>query len=302
MGVEACNPSAIDQAFTVKIGDIYSGKLEGHNNNPDPNSGLIFSIVTTPTKGVLNLTSTSEGTFTYKPNANATGADQFKFKVNDGLHDSLPATVTITLQQKPQDFYINLFGDSDSTLPEGLQKILTDNTELDQIVGGNAIITNSAVGNTPIGDRRGYGVTENWGVLQVTEGMENNPPAVASLLRFGINDVHQYLDLAVDTNDPTWKNKFISDYRQAIQIVVEAGSIPILYELHYENLAGYDNTIDWVNARVNEFATEFGGAVVKNKINCRTQPQYCESDRVHLNIAGHQYLSDLTMELFRQGN
>jgi len=52
-------------------------------------------LVTTAAKGTLTLNST--GGFTYTPQAGATGTDTFTYKANDGLLDSAPVTVTITI-------------------------------------------------------------------------------------------------------------------------------------------------------------------------------------------------------------
>jgi hypothetical protein len=56
---------------------------------------LTYSIVTNGTKGTVVITNPATGAFTYTPNANATGADTFSFKANDGALDSNVATVTV---------------------------------------------------------------------------------------------------------------------------------------------------------------------------------------------------------------
>jgi len=48
-----------------------------------------------PGKGTLDLD--DDGSFTYTPNAGATGSDSFTYKVNDGTEDSNDATVTIEI-------------------------------------------------------------------------------------------------------------------------------------------------------------------------------------------------------------
>ncbi|HLL89182.1 MAG TPA: tandem-95 repeat protein, partial [Tepidisphaeraceae bacterium] len=54
-----------------------------------------FLIVTNPTNGVL--TSNTNGSFTYTPNANYNGSDSFTYKINDGAADSNVATVNLTV-------------------------------------------------------------------------------------------------------------------------------------------------------------------------------------------------------------
>ncbi len=63
---------------------------------------LAYVKVSDPTKGTLT-TFTSDGNYTYKPNTNFTGIDQFTFKANDGTKDSAIATVTIIVGGIPGD-------------------------------------------------------------------------------------------------------------------------------------------------------------------------------------------------------
>ncbi|QRN97631.1 tandem-95 repeat protein [Archangium violaceum] len=57
-------------------------------------SSLRYTVVTQPTQGVLSGTPPF---LTYVPNLNASGADSFTFKVNDGSLDSLSTRVSITI-------------------------------------------------------------------------------------------------------------------------------------------------------------------------------------------------------------
>lgn len=58
---------------------------------------LQYQIITAPTKGKVFLTNSKTGAFLYIPNNNATGADSFTFKANDGLLDSNIATISINI-------------------------------------------------------------------------------------------------------------------------------------------------------------------------------------------------------------
>jgi hypothetical protein len=55
---------------------------------------LTYTILTQPTKGVLSGIVTN---LTYRPNANVNGSDSFTFTVGDGITNSLPATVSISI-------------------------------------------------------------------------------------------------------------------------------------------------------------------------------------------------------------
>jgi len=58
---------------------------------------LTYSIVSNGIKGTAVITNVNTGAYTYLPNANANGADNFTFKVNDGYVDSNTATVSIMI-------------------------------------------------------------------------------------------------------------------------------------------------------------------------------------------------------------
>ncbi|NQX61686.1 Ig-like domain-containing protein [Paenibacillus qinlingensis] len=56
---------------------------------------LTYTVVTQPTHGSVVMQ--TNGGYTYTPTAGYTGSDSFTFKANDGLLDSDPATVTLTV-------------------------------------------------------------------------------------------------------------------------------------------------------------------------------------------------------------
>lgn len=62
-----------------------------------PNQILTFAIATNGSKGQAAMTDPATGAFTYTPNPDANGTDTFTYKANDGLHDSVAGTVTVTI-------------------------------------------------------------------------------------------------------------------------------------------------------------------------------------------------------------
>jgi len=70
---------------SIKIG------LKGSDPDLDP---LSYIIVSETSDGSLNGTAPN---LSYTPNSNFNGSDSFSFKVNDGIVDSIPATVSITV-------------------------------------------------------------------------------------------------------------------------------------------------------------------------------------------------------------
>ena len=84
-------PLANDGSLTMAEDTVVNGVLSGSDVDGD---ALTYSLVANGTQGVVNLTSATTGTYTYTPNVNANGTDTFTFRVNDGLADSIAATVT----------------------------------------------------------------------------------------------------------------------------------------------------------------------------------------------------------------
>lgn len=89
--------------------------LAGHDPQGSP---LTFAIVQSPSNGALSGTPPS---VLYTPRADYTGTDFFTFKVNDGTHDSLVATVEIFVDEEaraPHGLFLNTTT-MDSTATEG---------------------------------------------------------------------------------------------------------------------------------------------------------------------------------------
>ena len=85
-------PTANPYSFNVDEGETYNGTLTG--SDPE-NDALTFEVVTQPVNGSVVVN--ADGTFTYVHNGTETASDSFTFLVNDGLLDSVAATVTITV-------------------------------------------------------------------------------------------------------------------------------------------------------------------------------------------------------------
>ena len=68
-------------------------------------ASLTYTVVTGPTKGVLSGTAPN---LTSTPFSNMNGPDSFTFKVYDGLVDSSPATVSITITPVDEVIFLPL--------------------------------------------------------------------------------------------------------------------------------------------------------------------------------------------------
>jgi len=91
--VTPVNHAPVADAQSVTTGEDTSLGITLTGSDPDGNT-LTYSMVALPAHGTLSGTAPN---LTYTPAANYNGADSFTFKVNDGLADSAPATVSITV-------------------------------------------------------------------------------------------------------------------------------------------------------------------------------------------------------------
>ncbi len=94
-------PVAQDDSYSVSEDttltvDVASGVLANDNDVDDDNATLNALLVTQPVNGTLNFNA-SNGSFTYTPNANFAGVDQFSYVPNDNTINGETATVSITV-------------------------------------------------------------------------------------------------------------------------------------------------------------------------------------------------------------
>jgi len=91
----AGTPSATPQTLTSASNTPLAVTLSGSDPTQLP---LTYSIVATPSNGRI---SGSAPQVIYTPNAGYSGSDSFNFKVNNGVNDSAPAAVSITVTSAP---------------------------------------------------------------------------------------------------------------------------------------------------------------------------------------------------------
>lgn len=85
-------PLATSGSFSLAEDSSYTGKLSGTDTENTP---LIFSKVSDPANGLLNVA--ADGTFTYTPATDYFGPDSFMYQVSDGLLSSPPKTVLLNV-------------------------------------------------------------------------------------------------------------------------------------------------------------------------------------------------------------
>jgi hypothetical protein len=87
-------PVAKDSALVTVVDRPVSGFMQATDDDGDQ---LTYRIVSGPLFGVVQITDSSTGAFTFA--SNVEGVDQFNFQANDGQADSNVATVTITVNR-----------------------------------------------------------------------------------------------------------------------------------------------------------------------------------------------------------
>ncbi len=87
-------PEAMAQSLNTSEDTPVNGRFLGADLDGDP---LNFKVQNRPGRGTLTIADTVAGTFTYTPDPNGVGNDEFTFVANDGSEDSLPATVRIAI-------------------------------------------------------------------------------------------------------------------------------------------------------------------------------------------------------------
>lgn len=90
-------PVAAADSFSVDEDGLLTIPAPGvlENDSDADSDPLTALVIAGPSHGSLILN--PDGSFTYTPSANYNGTDSFSYKANDGLIDSTPATVSITL-------------------------------------------------------------------------------------------------------------------------------------------------------------------------------------------------------------
>jgi hypothetical protein len=150
---------------------------------------LTFTVAGLPTKGSLT---GSAPNLTYTPNNNATGADSFTFRANDGTVDSVLATVTINIT--PVNDTPLASAQSETTAEDTAKAITLAGSDAD----GNALVysvVNGPMNGTLTGTAPNltYRPATNFNgsdsfSFKVNDGTVDSSPAVVSLSIGAVND------------------------------------------------------------------------------------------------------------------
>ena len=190
--VSSTAPSATSSAVTTMEDVATSSTLIASDPDGDP---LTYSIASAPSMGSAIITDVATGAFTYTPDPDKTGTDDFSFKASDGSSDSNPATVTITIvadNDAPVAQAGTLSTNEDTPAPGTLVANDPDGEPLTYSIAsqpgmGSVVITDAATGAytyTPDPDQNG----EDSFTFSATDGSTDSNVATVTVTINPVND------------------------------------------------------------------------------------------------------------------
>ncbi len=115
----------------------------GNDNDLDTQASSLTAVLVNAPANAANFALNPDGSFTYTPAVNFTGADSFTYKLNDGSNDSNEATVAIAVLQAnnapiaTNDFYNT---EKDRALSIPVPGVLANDNDLDTPLAGRTAI------------------------------------------------------------------------------------------------------------------------------------------------------------------
>ncbi|MEI7831644.1 MAG: Ig-like domain-containing protein, partial [bacterium] len=168
----------------------------------DGNS-LAYIVVTQPAHGILT---GNAPTLTYTPTTGYTGADSFTFKVNDGMEDSAPATVSIIVDTPPV-----ATAQSVTTAEDTAKAITLAGTDADGNNLSYTVVTQPAHGiltgtkpNLTYTPALDYNGPDSF-TFKVNDGVVDSTPATISITVTAVNDTPVAIAQSVTTAEDTAK-------------------------------------------------------------------------------------------------
>jgi len=93
---ENAAPVVLGVSIVTDMGVAHSGSMIGDDTDGDQ---LTYQLVIAPEMGTVDIDNPTTGAFTYTPYAGLIGLDIFTYQASDGKQTSLPATVSVTINE-----------------------------------------------------------------------------------------------------------------------------------------------------------------------------------------------------------
>ena len=146
-------PSAQPASISLGEDSVRTGSLSATDIDGD---SLKFSRVSGPAHGSVSIN--ADGSFSYAPNSDFNGTDSFTFKVNDGLLDSVSATVSV-LVTPVNDPPVNHLPAQPLAATEGVAKAITGLSISDVDTDAGSIAVSLSVAHGSLSFKAITGVT-----------------------------------------------------------------------------------------------------------------------------------------------
>jgi uncharacterized protein (TIGR03437 family) len=275
-GATAANSSTNeDQAVQIS--------LTGNDPDGDP---ITFVIVNAPGKGAITGI-TPAGVVTYTPNKDFNGTDSFTFKTNDGVLDSAPATVTVTVT--PVNDAPSATAQSVTVVEDTPKQITLTGADPDGDTLSFVLVTaplNGLITNiTPAGvitytPNKDYNGADSF-TFKASDGTTESAPATVQITVTPVNDVSRALAQTVTLDEDSQKQITLAgtdadNDQLTFSIVAQprngtlSGTLPVVIYTPRQNFSGTDSftfkvndgTADSPTATVNLIVTGFNDAPV----------------------------------------
>ena len=188
-------PVAADDTFNGSEDAAISGSVAGNDIDPD-GPGYTAALVSDVSHGSLTLD--ANGSFTYTPDADWYGSDQFTYSVTDGVSESNMATVTLSVapvNDAPVAGNNDYTVDEDAELTVGAPGLLGNDSDVDSIslsvVFGDGPAHGTVTGN-PDGSftympNANFNGTDSF-TYRAFDGQEYSDLATVTLMVNAVND------------------------------------------------------------------------------------------------------------------
>ncbi len=146
--LENIAPDAVDDAFSTDEDVALNVPVPGVlGNDTDVNMDPITAVLVTAPANAQSFNLNADGSFNYTPTADFNGTDIFTYVANDGIGDSAPATVTITVNpvnDAPVATGEMFTTDEDTQLDVSAPGVLSNDTDVDMDALSAVLVTGPA--------------------------------------------------------------------------------------------------------------------------------------------------------------
>jgi len=259
--VESINDAPISSDISASTDEDI--KLDGISLSASDvdNDNLTFSIVQSTENASISFVTSN--LISYTPNANFNGTDTFTFKANDGILDSTPSTVTISVNavnDSPISKNIFTATDEDNSLTFSLD---VSDVDLDNL---NPSLSSPTNGTLSVNNLEAtYSPNDNWNGIEtftyfVNDGMIDSNISTIQIDVNSVEDVPSFDAL-------TYTYSYGTD---------EYDADTLYYDLDLQDADG--DLIDW---DINNQTGEGTWSIIDNSTNAADSLMYINSDPAH---------------------